>query len=181
MLGLTVPQAYTVLFLLCLPVCLYVAWSDLKFMKIPNRAVIALLAIFVVAGLAVIPFEAWLWRWLNLAIVFAIGFALYALAGWGAGDAKFAAAAAPFFAQSVPDIQLAMFLLAGMSLGALGAHRLLRLIPAVTRATPDWKSWTHARFPFGTALAGTLLAYLALKAFPPFYLWLSGLFAVTST
>jgi len=181
MLGLSVEQAYTVLFLLCLPVCFYVAWSDLKFMKIPNRAVIALFAIFLVAGLAVIPFDYWIWRWLSVAVVFAIGFALYALAGWGAGDAKFAAAAAPFFAQSAADIQLALFLLAGMSLGALGAHRLLRMIPAVTRATPDWASWTHARFPFGTALAGTLAAYLALKAFPAFYGWLAGLVASTST
>ncbi len=35
-----------------LPIALWVAWSDMKFMKIPNKAVLALVAVFAVVGLA---------------------------------------------------------------------------------------------------------------------------------
>ncbi len=156
--------AYLVLLVLALPVCIWVAWSDLARMKIPNVAVGALLAVFAVAGFLLIPFDFWIWRWLNLIVVLAIGFALFAFAGWGAGDAKFAAAAAPFVGQSMADIQMALLILAVFMLGALGFHRGLRAIPAVRRATPGWKSWTSAKFPLGLALSGALVAYLALKA-----------------
>lgn len=169
MLNLTVSQAYTVLFILCLPVCLWVAWSDLKVMKIPNTAVLALIGIFVVGGLAVIPFEPWLWRWLSLIVVLAIGFVLNAVAHVGAGDAKFAAAAAPFFVQKIEHLSIAMVLLAFWLLVTFFAHRLVRAIPAVRNMAPDWKSWTSKRFPMGLALVAVLLTYLAMMAFPPFY------------
>jgi prepilin peptidase CpaA len=177
MLGLSVPAAYTILFVLCLPVCLWVAWTDLTKMKIKNEASLALLAIFIVAGLALIPLEFWIWRWLNAAVVFAIGYALWALkAGWGAGDVKFGAAMAPFVAQSIPDIQLALMLLAGTMLLTLALHRLFRSIPAVRRATPGWESWNRTlHVPVGVSLAATLSLYLAFKAFPSFYGWATGL------
>ncbi|MBT25199.1 MAG: hypothetical protein CML60_02170, partial [Rhodobacteraceae bacterium] len=42
------PQtAALVLFVLSLPVCVWVAWSDMKAMRIPNKAVLALMVIFV--------------------------------------------------------------------------------------------------------------------------------------
>lgn len=168
MLGFTVTQAYAAFFVLCLPICLWVAWSDLKFMKIPNTAVMALLAVYVVAGLALIPLEPWLWRWASFAVVLGIGFLLNAFANVGAGDAKFAAAAAPFFVQKIEHLSIALVLLAFWLLAAFFLHRGLRMIPAVRRATPDWKSWTSARFPMGLALVAVLLSYLALVAFPGF-------------
>ena len=149
-----------------LPVCAWVAWSDLKTMKIPNKAVLALLAIYVVVGLLVIPFEFWAWRWVNFVAVLAIGFVLNAIANVGAGDAKFAAAAAPFFAQRIEHLQLILILLAAFLLGAFAAHRLMRAIPAVRAATPDWVSWTRKDFPMGLALVGTFLTYLVFMAFP---------------
>jgi len=33
------------------------------------------------------------------------------------------------------------------------------LIPAFRRATADWASWTHADFPMGLALSGTITFY----------------------
>ncbi|MFZ5708329.1 MAG: prepilin peptidase [Pseudomonadota bacterium] len=164
MLGLTPPQAYAVLFVLALPVGLWVAWSDAKVMRIPNSAVIALVAIFAVPGLLVIPFDYWAWRWVSLIVVLGIGFLLNVLANVGAGDAKFAAAAAPFVAQNLAEMQLTLMLLAAWLLVAFALHRLARAIPAVRRATPDWTSWTSPRFPMGLALVGALLTYLALKA-----------------
>ena len=94
----------------------------------------------------------------------AIGFVLNAIANVGAGDAKFAAAAAPFFFPAHLPIILPLF--AAFLLGAFAAHRLLRAIPAVRRATPDWVSWSRKDFPMGLALVGTFVTYLALLAFP---------------
>ncbi|WP_347311090.1 prepilin peptidase [Defluviimonas sp. SAOS-178_SWC] len=180
MLGLTAPQAYLALLLTVLPVCAWVAWSDLKTMKIPNKAVMALLAIYVVVGLLVIPFEFWAWRWANFVVVLAIGFVLNAVANVGAGDAKFAAAAAPFFSQRIEHLQLILILLAAFLLGAFAAHRLMRAVPAVRAATPDWVSWTRKDFPMGLALVGTFLTYLVFMAFPGVLAALQGAIGSTS-
>lgn len=158
--------AYRIFLLLSLPVCGWVVWSDLKFMKIPNKSVYAILAIFVVAGLLLIPVDVWLWRWASFAVVLVIGFVLNAVAGIGAGDVKFAAAIAPFFFQRLEHAHITVILLLSFLLGAFAAHRLLRAIPAVRALTPDWKSWTSKKFPMGLALVGTFLAYLTLLAFP---------------
>ena len=158
--------AYKVFLLLCLPICAWVAWSDLKFMKIPNKAVMAVVAVFAFAGFVLIPAEFWLWRWVNLVAVLAIGFVLNVAANVGAGDAKFAAAVAPYFAQRIEHLQIALVLLAAFLLGAFAAHRLMRAIPAVRAATPDWVSWQRKDFPMGLALVGTFVTDLVFLAFP---------------
>ena len=143
-----------------LPVALWVAWSDLRFMRIPNRAVYTLVAIFAVAGLAALPVETWLWRWAQLAVVLAAGFLLNLARTMGAGDAKFLAAMAPFVDR---DDALALTqVFAAVLLAAFATHRLFRAIPAIRRATADWRSWTHAKFPMGLALSGAFLIYLGL-------------------
>lgn len=172
--------AYRVFLLLCLPVCAWVAWSDLKFMKIPNAAVMAVVAIFAFAGFVLMPAEYWLWRWLSLAVVLAIGFLLNIAAHVGAGDAKFAAAAAPFFVQRIEHLQIAFVLLAAFLLGAFAAHRLMRAIPAVRAATPDWVSWQRRDFPMGLALVGTFVTYLAAMALPGAMQALQGAIGSTS-
>ncbi len=164
MLGLTPPQAYLALLICALPICAWVCWSDLKTMKIPNMAVMALVAVWLVVGVIVFPFEAWAWRWLNLGAVLAIGILLNAIAHVGAGDAKFAAAAAPFV--SVSHLPVVLPLFAAFLLGAFAAHRILRAIPAVRAMTPDWVSWKRRDFPMGLALVGTFITYLVLMAFP---------------
>ncbi|MCC0064443.1 MAG: prepilin peptidase [Defluviimonas sp.] len=177
MLALSIAHAYQVLLVCVLPIAAWVAWSDLKTMKIPNKAVMSLLVVFFFAGLLVLPLDVWVWRWLNFAVVLAIGFVLNAAANVGAGDAKFAAAAAPFF--HAADIRLVLPLFAAFLLGAFAAHRLMRAIPLVRRMTPDWVSWQRKDFPMGLALVGTLVAYLALVAFPPLYPWLLSLVGLT--
>lgn len=175
MLHLAPEQAYLVLLIFALPICAWVAWSDLKTMKIPNRAVIALLAVFFFVGLVVVPLEPWAWRWLNFAVVLALGFVLNAVAHVGAGDVKFAAAAAPFV--SLSNLGLVLPLFAAFLLGAFFAHRLLRAIPAVRAMAPDWVSWTRKDFPMGLALVGTFLTYMALMAFPSWQAALQGALA----
>jgi len=174
MLTLTPPQAYLALLVFSLPICAWVCWSDLKTMKIPNKSVYALAAIFLVIGFLTFPTLAWAWRWMNLVVVLGIGIFLNQVANVGAGDAKFAAAAAPFFAPVHLPIILPLF--AAFLLGAFAAHRILRAIPAVRAATPDWVSWKRKDFPMGLALVGTFLAYMVLMAFPSALAALQGAF-----
>lgn len=164
MLGLTPPQAGLVFLLLVTPICIWVIYTDLKYMKIRNTAVMALVAIYAIAGPLVLPLDVWAWRWLHLVVVLAVGVFLNVVAHFGAGDAKFAAAAAPFFSTS--GAGLVVLLLAAFLLGAFAAHRIFRAIPAVRRMTPDWVSWKRADFPLGLALVGTLWTYLLIVALP---------------
>ena len=143
------------------PICFYVAWCDMKFMKIPNRTVLLLTAVFAVVGLFALPLDAYLWRWVHLLVVLLAGFILSSAGQVGAGDAKFAAAMAPFIARG--DALAVLMLFATILLAAFTTHRTARMIPAVRTATPDWQSWERRRdFPMGFALGGTLVIYFLL-------------------
>jgi len=130
----------------------------MKFMRIPNRAVLALVAVFGLVGLLALPLDDWAWRWTHLLVVLAIGFVANLAGLIGAGDAKFAAAMAPFFAGG--DMTLVLALLAAAVLLAVVGHRAARAIGPVRAMTADWVSWTHKDFPMGLALSGTLVVYL---------------------
>ncbi|WP_273523098.1 A24 family peptidase [Rhodosalinus sediminis] len=144
------------------PICLYVAWSDLATMKIPNKANLALAGVFLVVGLWALPLAEYPWRLAQLAGVLVVGILLNAGGLLGAGDAKFLAAAAPFVAPG--DALAVTVLFAGVLLAAYVAHRLARATPLRALA-PDWESWQRTKdFPMGFALGPTLLAYLALGA-----------------
>lgn len=142
----------------------WVTWSDLARMRIPNAAVLALLAVFLLVGPFVLPLADWGWRWLNFAVVLAIGFVLNMGGILGGGDAKFLAAMAPFVA--LGDAAFFMVLLAVAMIAAYVGHRAFRAVPAVRRAAPDWQSWNAGKkFPMGVPLALSLVIYLALAAF----------------
>jgi len=143
------------------PIAFYVAWSDLKFMRIPNRAVLFLGALFMLIGPIALPFDVFLWRLAQLMVVLAVGFMANAAGLVGGGDAKFAAVMAPFFAAG--DMRLVLVVFAGMLLGAFVTHRFFLRVALLRALVPDWKSWTTGRdFPMGLALAGTLIFYLLL-------------------
>ncbi|EEW26318.1 prepilin peptidase [Rhodobacter ferrooxidans] len=146
-----------------LPIAVWVAWSDMKFMKIPNKAVLALAAVYLVVGGGLVAFGAlglktWGWGWALGAIVLGVGFVVTILKMVGAGDAKFAAAMAPFFVGG--DLRFVLLLFSACLIAAFVGHRAMRALPAVRRMTPDWESWTHAKFPMGLALSATLVFYL---------------------
>ena len=145
-----------------LPIAAWVIWTDLATMKIPNKAVLALMAVFAVVGLATLPLATWAWAWAHLAVVLVIGFVLNLTGGFGAGDAKFAAAMAPFVA--LGDLGSFLLLLSVLAILTFVLHRLARQVPALRAATPDWVSWQRRDFPFGIALAPSLIVYLALAA-----------------
>ncbi|MFN4156334.1 MAG: prepilin peptidase [Paracoccaceae bacterium] len=143
----------------------WVAWSDMKTMKIPNKTMIALLAVWLVVGLAAVwltglPLHSWLWGWAFAAITLVVGFFVNLLRLVGGGDAKFATAMAPFFVGA--DWRTVFIIAASCLIGAFIVHRIIRSIGPVRRATPDWVSWTSNDFPMGLALAGTLIFHLLL-------------------
>lgn len=149
------PLAAWVFLPFVLPICLWVAWSDMSSMKIPNKSVLALWAVWVLPGVLVVPLHGWLWGIGLAVILLAAGFVANLAGLMGAGDAKFASAMAPFFVGA--DLRAVLGLAAACLLGAFAAHRLARAIPQVRKAAPDWESWTHDDFPMGLALAGMLL------------------------
>ena len=141
---------------------IWVAWSDMRAMKIPNQAVLALWVVWIFPGVLVVPLHAWLWGMALAVIVLVAGFIANAAGLMGAGDAKFASAMAPFFVGA--DLRLVLGLMAACLLGAFAAHRLARKVPQMRQVTPDWESWTHDDFPMGLALAGMLLIALFYSA-----------------
>ncbi|MBL4810925.1 MAG: prepilin peptidase [Rhodobacteraceae bacterium] len=157
---MTATPAHAAMFLLpfVVPICIYVAWSDMATMKIPNIAVIALAITFVIVGFFAFPFDAYLWRLSHLVVVLAIGIMANAAGFVGAGDAKFAAAAAPFVA--LADLRFLILLFSACLLAGFLGHRLAKFSP-LRAIVPEWQSWKEKKhFPMGLPLAGTLLAYL---------------------
>jgi len=150
-----------------LPICIWVALSDLRSMRIPNVAVLALAGVFVVIGLILVfgvgawTLETFLWRLAALGIVLVVGFVITSLGMVGAGDAKFAAAMAPFIAPG--DALFFLMLFSFVLIASWLTHRTAGRVPALRRATADWASWDQGKlFPMGVALAGALAIYLVL-------------------
>lgn len=143
---------------LTLPACLWAAWSDLTRMTIPNRATDMLLAVYVVAGVFLMPTWAdYLWRFAHVAVVLALGMALNAARAMGAGDAKFLAGAAPFVA--LGDLGLVVTLYLVCLLATFALHRGARAAGG-PRLAPGWASWQPGRrFPMGLALGTALPLY----------------------
>jgi prepilin peptidase CpaA len=159
------PTDAMILLIPVLPIAIWAAVSDMKRMKIPNTAVLAMAAVWPLTGWLLVPFAGWLWGLALMVIVFVLGYLIYLTGTFGAGDAKYSAAMAGLFVGGrIGDILLIVFVCMVM---ALILHRGLRSIPAVQRATPDWVSWTQRRyFPFGLALSGMVVFYLLAAIWP---------------
>ncbi len=144
------------------PVALWVIWSDMRAMRIPNVAVVTLMAAYALIGPLALPLEDWGIGWAQFALVLAVGFVLNLAGAVGAGDAKFAAAMAPFVA--LADVAVFLLLFSLVLLAAFATHRGVRAVPALRGLTPEWRSWQRHDFPMGFALGGALLLYLLLAA-----------------
>lgn len=143
------------------PVAMFIAWSDLSSMRIPNKSVMVLLGVFVIVGFITLPFTDYLWRFAHFAAILAIGFVMNMLRLVGGGDAKYAAAMAPFMA--LGDVRSIVVLFAAMLLAAFATHRIFMRIPPVRRLTSGWKSWdAGGDFPMGLALSGALIGYFLM-------------------
>lgn len=85
-----------------LPLMVYITYTDLRYLRIPNWSVLAVLGVFVATGIWGLPFETFLWRIGYAALALAAGIVIYNLAqgSVGAGDLKLIAALAPFLSQA---------------------------------------------------------------------------------
>ncbi|WP_170426705.1 prepilin peptidase [Ruegeria arenilitoris] len=160
-----------------LPICFYVAFTDLRSMLIKNHAVLALTAVFVVVGFFVLPpwatewtsfsigpivltLPPYVWQLLHIVVVLFLGILFNAAGAMGAGDAKFLAAASAFV--WVGDLVLVCVIMACAILGAYITHRLARYTRLRTIA-PDWESWDRGKkFPMGFPFGASLAIYLIL-------------------
>jgi prepilin peptidase CpaA len=143
----------------------WVSWTDMSRMRIPNVAVLCLWGVWVVLGLLVLPWQVWAWGIAMSFAVMLVGILGMVLRLFGGGDAKFTAAMAPYFVQD--ELRNTLFLSIVVILAAYALHRLWRAIPPLRNLAPDWQSWTHTDFPMGLALAGILVFHLALVAAKP--------------
>lgn len=160
MVGLTASAAGWFL-IAALPIAFWVAWSDLRSMKIPNMAVYALVVSYAVLGLIALPFTQYLWHWTHFVVMLAVGMILWAARAMGAGDSKFIAAAAPMVA--VADWQLMAIILSATMLAGVAAHRIAKYSP-IRKMVPEWESWDPdkgKKFPMGFPLGASLVFYLA--------------------
>lgn len=155
-------QAAFWFFLASLPICFWVILSDLRAMRIPNKAVLALVAVFLLVGVFVLPLPVLGLQLVNLVVILLAGIVLNAAGAFGAGDAKFAAAAAPFV--MLADVSFMMMLLAVTLLAGFLTHMLAGRSP-LRRLAPDWESWERRKdFPMGLSLGSSLAIYLGLAA-----------------
>jgi len=156
------PTAAMWLLPVALPVSVFCAWNDMRAMKIPNLAVGALVLGFAILGIFAFGLPQYAWQWTHLVVVLLIGFILNMAGVLGAGDAKFAAAAAPFIA--IGDLPMLLWLFAACIFAGFVTHRIAKHSP-LRKMVPHWESWSSGRkFPMGLPLGMTLVFYLLLAA-----------------
>ena len=114
-------------------------------------------------GFLAMPATDWLFRLINAPVILAFCFVLFAAGAMGAGDAKYAAAAAPLFDRQ--DAPLIIILTSATLLAGFTLHRVVLHTPALRARMPDWHSWERKDFPMGLVISGIILFYLLIVAF----------------
>ena len=150
-----------ILLLPAVPIGIWVAWSDMKFMRIPNVACFALFLSFLIIGPLIFGLNEYGIRIAQAVLMLVAGFFATSIGLVGGGDSKFAAAMAPYIAlvQIVPFI----FIVGIMSFVSIALHKLIGVTPGLKNHIKDWDSWNaHGMFPFGVTLAASLIAYLLM-------------------
>ena len=146
-----------------IPLALWTIFTDLRTMRISNMTILAMIAAFIVIGPFVLPLEPYLWRFAQFVVVLVIAIILNAIGGFGAGDGKYAAAAALFVDRA--DALFVLMLLGAAAVMTVVLIEVARRTP-LHRLAPDWESWKSKRqYPMGLGLGVTMLIYLAYGAF----------------
>ena len=141
---------------LALPLLLWIAWTDFRYMRIRNTAVMAAVALFVVT-LPMTGLAEGAWRLLAALLVFLVAFGMFAARMLGGGDVKMGAALMLFVPSGTYSLFAMMFSLA-MMLG-IAVILSLRAVPALRRSGPVSLRATGT-FPLGIAFGGAALLHL---------------------
>ena len=143
-----------------LPFCIFAAWSDLKFLKIPNIVPVSMVLIFIVVGPFVLPFTEYKLSLLYGLIALLLSLVVFAAKIVPAGDLKYTTAIIPYV-NTGELLNFVMFL----SLCSLLAVLIHSIVGRLGLGPASWASWQESgrkrRFPFGFALSGALITYLA--------------------
>lgn len=139
------------------------ASSDLLTMRISNKLVLLIVAVFCVVALAVdLPLQQFAMHVLCAMLVLVVGFTFFALGWMGGGDAKLAAATTLWlgFGLALPYLVYTALLGGALTILILALRRL-PLMPMIARFR--WIERLHDRktgIPYGVALAlAGLLTY----------------------
>jgi prepilin peptidase CpaA len=154
---------FSIVWIFLAALLLMAAVTDARVYRIPNWACAAIAALFV----ATAPFGMGLeGMWPNLAVgiaVFAVGYALYALTGMGAGDAKLAAAIGLWVGPGAFQEWITLFALAMLFLVFLLVG-MRRMVYPLVGAEPSMRVLKRgAPVPLGVALSAS--AIVASPAF----------------
>ena len=152
-----------ILLIPAVPISIWVAWSDMKFMRIPNVACFALFISFLIIAPLTYDLPEYGFRIAQGLCVLVLGFFATSVGLVGGGDSKFAAAMAPFIA--IAHIYPFVFLIGILSIVSVVLHKLVGVTPGLKNLINDWDSWNaHGMFPFGIVLAASLVIYLSLNS-----------------
>ncbi len=152
LLGLAVIASFPVL-------TAFGAATDFLTMTLPNRLTLGLFALGVVALAITAPgWAAVGWHVAAAALVFACGFAVFAMGWMGGGDVKFAAAIALWLGwDNLLEFALGFSIWGGvLTVATLAADRLLEPVPALKIGFLAQFS-EHRHVPYGVALAVSAL------------------------
>lgn len=148
---------------LAVPILAWIAWTDFRYMRIRNSAVMLAVAVFVLTVPAIGLPEAGL-RLLAATVVFLAGFALFAARIVGGGDVKMAAA----LMLLVPSGTYTLFgtVFSAAMLIAILVILALRAVPALRRSGPV-SLRARGTFPMGLAFGlGGVMHLCALTLLP---------------
>lgn len=142
------------------PLLLYVGYSDLRYMKIPN--VLSIIAIVgFAASLLFFPAEDLMMRVVAASCVFALGFLGFCFRMLGGGDVKILSVLILF----VPVSSLSIFMYAFSAALILGVAAVVTLRARPIHAIKDWQtSRASGKLPMGISIAaaGIVHPYLVL-------------------
>lgn len=151
---------------------LMAAASDVISYKIPNKVILAILAVYPVHVLvSPVPVD-WLLGLATFAIALALGFALFATGKFGAGDAKLLAAVMLW---AGPKLALPTLLICAILGGIVALAMLtpLRLVVASALSSVGRQAASEAvltkEIPYGVpiALSGLVVCWALFQAFAP--------------
>lgn len=137
--------------------------TDLRRMRIPNWLTGAMALLFLPAGLATLPLDAFAWRLAAGAGVLALGFALFATGRMGGGDVKLLAAGA-LWVPAAQASQALLLLSATLLIGLAAVHGARAALAAAGPGRPPaWRGLRRgARFPMGVSIGAALIAQFLL-------------------
>ena len=150
-----------------IPLMLYTAWSDLKYLKIPNWIPLAVLGIYVVTGIWGLEMERFLWGLGAGVVTLVVFFVIWAIIDsigpgtLGAGDVKLLASLVPFvgLTEALDVLILLTIVIFVFAMVFLIAWGFSRKRTGLASLDQSGRKVLKLPSPFGVALAFTAIIH----------------------